>query len=279
MHIANLNLQLAERAGCTPEEKEQVCLPLLEEIHALAASAREEGLLTLEARLDSIGNYTLRQGLALVLEAVDPDQIAAAMEEHISLSGARGAALLAQVLAAKGALAIQQGLNPRLLLQQLALLLGEEMEAPVRAHFGFVFGAEEEQRNLLNSYLQSISEKQADAGVEILPHLLACLQAGPALQAVFFANPLDARELAAYLAPLSGADQAALLRALPRSAAGAAAQLLHAQDEVEAASFAKTQHGLVQAALRLAERGDIVASPAFFDEANAYMDAFYAEEM
>lgn len=260
MDYAKINLELGRRAASTPEARADVCFPLIEQVHRLAVTARQHGLLALDDVAPRIEHHTLRCAMLMVLDALDPEYISAALEKHLALYAAEGAALLGQLICVEGALCIQQGMNPRLILDRLILMLGPELEKEANLYFATEAKQPQLDWRLVREYLEQDARgatRLADAD----PTVLECAT-NRRIWAALVLGRQDVQGLAAYVRQLGEADQMKLLSELPgRTACSVVMEIRATQPNL--IDFYAAEKDLACRALRLAEEGEIYAGPLF----------------
>ena len=146
-----IDWELSQRIQCSEEDKRQ-CLQLVVEIIALAAQARRDGLLALVKDADKCTHFLLRKGLQLLVDGVEHSVVKAVMAHHVMSRNFRGKDLLERCLIMEGVLAIQRGLNPKIIRELLLSFFDEDS-------YG-LFDREFEERNVerLKTYLRQVKD-------------------------------------------------------------------------------------------------------------------------
>lgn len=119
--------RLWEKAGCSKSDKKKI-LPSIELILRLSQKARREGLLSVEDDVPSVEPLFLKNGLRLVIDGCDPEEVRELLLAGIHAGRFSGKELLLRMIAANGVLGIQEGISPNLLRRKLYACLGEEFE-------------------------------------------------------------------------------------------------------------------------------------------------------
>ena len=125
--ISKLNLEEQEK-----KEKEALLLDTLTQIIKFSKLTRNKGLLALEEAATEITSTSSCEGffkhlLCLVVEATDPDEILQIAFSRYYSSLVTDYDALIYLIYLKGALAIQQGENPRLIMEKLKAMLPNEL--------------------------------------------------------------------------------------------------------------------------------------------------------
>lgn len=126
-------VDVLSRAACTAEEK-RALLPLAAQILEIAEKARCDGPLHLEAALRRPTHPLLRKGVRMVCDNTPAAVMYKTLHYGAVCGGDRGAALLANLLVVEGVLAIQDGANPRIVLEYLLPLMGADFEDEARKY-------------------------------------------------------------------------------------------------------------------------------------------------
>ncbi len=116
-----------EIAQCTREEKKAPLALILTALR-LAEKARKEGLLALDEDLDSLPNPFFRDLVRMVVDGVDSEIIAKLGWIRMSVERMGGADMLAALIALEAALALQAGLNPKVIASMLSSYLGKDRD-------------------------------------------------------------------------------------------------------------------------------------------------------
>lgn len=90
----------------------------------LAQKAREEGLLSLEDRIEEQDHALLKLGLLLVCDGYEPDEIRQTLLNGIAAEQQEAPEILQGLIIADGVLGIQAGLNPDFLKVRMAAYMG-----------------------------------------------------------------------------------------------------------------------------------------------------------
>ncbi len=97
----------------------------IHEIVGFSEKARREGILALEYNFRDIEDDFLLFALKLVVDGVEPGLIQEILSTNIYFSHVKGAELLRRFIIRDGALCLQEGHNPRVVLTKLAMYLGD----------------------------------------------------------------------------------------------------------------------------------------------------------
>lgn len=278
MDYSRINLLLGQSAQCSPEEKEEHCLPLVRQVVALARRAQHNGLMDLEWELDDVRCPTLREGLKRVLEGYSPEEVEAALAKQMSFSGEEGVRLLCLLLGAEGALALGQGLRPDAVERALLPLLGEGWQtggAAAEAEEGAVpeddspgASPDDALESSLQEYVQKAKAMRLQPGFSpALAAALACGNNWDVLQRDGWRAPAS---IAGFLWALDGAGQVTLLHRMPLGTAARVAALLLEEDSPHTAESLTPLHSrLVGDVLRLADNGEVWLARGWYDELDA----------
>jgi chemotaxis protein MotA len=117
--IQRLNVQF------TDEEK-SACLPVIDRIVELATLARSKGLSALEQLMENEKNFFLKTATMLIVDANDPDVVKEMLQKLILTANHCGAELLGRLIILQGIMRIAAGYSPRLIRQELNMMLGEK---------------------------------------------------------------------------------------------------------------------------------------------------------
>jgi len=107
------------------DEDKRKCFGIIETVIKLANCARMMGVLALEEEIKDCESRFLQVGLELVVDGTDPDIVKTVMQHMIQSGEHTGADLLERLMLAEGVLAIQSGMNPRVIVYTLGAMLGE----------------------------------------------------------------------------------------------------------------------------------------------------------
>lgn len=164
------NYKLDIKTNCSREEKLE-CLPRIQRMMELSNISRRSGLLALEAELLKENNFLLKEGVMLVVDGSDPEFVEAVLLNHINASGKTGKELLESVIITYGTLAIQEGMNPRLIRCILLSYLGDDVMDEATKYLDDCAKAKELEDKAENestySYFQSEDTRETvmDAGI------------------------------------------------------------------------------------------------------------------
>ena len=138
----------------TIEEKEK-CLPIIQQIVALAELTREQGVLMLEAEtakpeMDPL----LKVAIKLITDGIEPMLVKGILENILTTEQYEGYDLLKGQIIAEGALSIQAGENPRLIEIKLATFLGLDYVLKATAEL------EKHEQISLEDYYSTLKKKE-----------------------------------------------------------------------------------------------------------------------
>jgi flagellar motor component MotA len=125
MEAVMLNLEIRKYVECTNEEK-QSCVPVINQLFALALQVREKGIPSLEQRITDTGDYLLMLGLGLLVDNTNTDVVSNILDTAITFSCKTGVDLLAQLIIREGILGISHGYNPKIIEVHLWRYLGSD---------------------------------------------------------------------------------------------------------------------------------------------------------
>ena len=120
-----MNIEMRKYIECTYEEKKSL-LKIIEQMIELANLARKEGILSLEEQIEKSDDQFFKTGLSLIVDGTDPDLVKDIMSVKITTSFKTGAELLSQFMIRDGVIAVQAGMNPRIIEAKLLAYLGGE---------------------------------------------------------------------------------------------------------------------------------------------------------
>ena len=113
-------------------EKKQY-LPLMKEIYDFAVTARREGLLAIEDRLQELFYPLLKTALQLIVDGTDGKEVTDIVQRIILVSNETPDKIYEGCIILAGALAIQEGDNPRIVRDKMQSFLGN-IELPEYDH-------------------------------------------------------------------------------------------------------------------------------------------------
>jgi len=116
------------------KNQEHEIIKLIITLYSLSQTARLRGLLELEDWLDCIDNGTIKQGLAMVIEGADPDQVADYFKKSMDAEGDQTAKLMIE-LGSVGVPRIQCGESSEAIKWQSLNLLDNDMKRQVMSNF------------------------------------------------------------------------------------------------------------------------------------------------
>ncbi len=145
---------LIKECDFTDIEKQQAKKIILK-IVELSEKARRYGLLSIENEYENIDDEFLIFALRLVIDGVEPEMIESILMTNIRFSKLTGVELLKRLIICDGALLLQDGCNPRLMLTKLSMFLGD---------YGFSLLNNEDLSQNVASFLKLIENKKANSG-------------------------------------------------------------------------------------------------------------------
>lgn len=154
-----MDFELAQRAACTLDEKQQ-CIPIIKELFDISSEARTYGVLIFEEMLDE-REFLLKKGMSYLLDGIDPEMVRKILYNYIYSSNATGVQLLRQILIAEGLLLIQEGCNPHLLVDVLFSYLGEEANADAMLSYDAMKVESASQQQMIGEYITSVRDREA----------------------------------------------------------------------------------------------------------------------
>jgi flagellar motor component MotA len=92
----------------------------------LAEEARREGLLSLENKISGLSSPYLKLGVQLMVDGNEPDDIRRILNAAMYARDFTKTEQVVRILIREGILAIQSGMNPRVVYIYLSAFLGEE---------------------------------------------------------------------------------------------------------------------------------------------------------
>jgi hypothetical protein len=206
----DIDWELSQRIQCSEVEKHQ-CLQLVIQIIELAGQARRDGLLALVKDADKCRHFLLRKGLLLLVDGVEYSVVKAVMAHHVMSGNFRGKELLERCLIMEGVLAIQKGLNPKIIRELLLSFFDEGSYA--------LFDREFEERNLekLKTYLRQIKDTPASSpAASKIDDILVKLNDEAMEQ---FLKQISTAELAKAVKGMGGKAQLRIFKTLPKNSA------------------------------------------------------------
>ena len=127
--------EFSERIQCNEAEKKE-CMALVARVVTMANKAKRNGLLSLVQEAEETPHFLLRKGLQLVLEGVNPQMVETTLQQYILSSNLSGKELLERCIIAEGVLAIQNGVNPTIIIEVLLSLFGEKSYQVYQHEYG-----------------------------------------------------------------------------------------------------------------------------------------------
>jgi flagellar motor component MotA len=118
------DLSLAAKAACSTEDQESL-IPIVLQLKELSEIATKSGLLALENELNKIKDPFLKQGMELIIDRVEPENITDVLDSDIYYNESNGRELLKKVIIREGILRIQAGDIPRNVLICTKIFLGK----------------------------------------------------------------------------------------------------------------------------------------------------------
>jgi len=121
-----MDLNLISKAQCGSKEKKGM-IKLIAEIIALSNISRRRGLLALHEIVNKLSCDSLKIGIRLVVDGIDPEMIEETMLKMILAENLKGAELLKRLIIIEGVLSIYFGANSHIIKTKLFSMFGEKM--------------------------------------------------------------------------------------------------------------------------------------------------------
>ncbi len=118
------DLALAAKAACSSDDQESL-VPIVHTLKKMAELAGKSGLLSLENELASISDPFFNLGLQLIIDKVEPENMADILDADIYYNESNGRELLKKIIIREGLLRIQAGDTPRNVLICTKVFLGK----------------------------------------------------------------------------------------------------------------------------------------------------------
>jgi hypothetical protein len=246
-----IDWELSQRIQCGEDEKRQ-CLQLVIQIIELAGQARRDGLLALVKDADKCTHFLLRKGLLLLVDGVEYAVVKTVMAHHVMSGNFRGKELLERCLIMEGVLAIQKGLNPKIIRELLLSFFDEESYA--------LFDREFEERNVekLKTYLRQVKDSPASSPMASkLDDILVKLNDEAMEQ---FLKQVSTVELAKAVKGMGGKAQLRIFKTLPKNSALLLSEKVEGFGDVGQPEIMEAQRKLVTVIVDLKRQG-CVGSP------------------
>lgn len=110
------------------DNDKRACFETAATIVDMAVDVRRNGLLSLDAKIPSIPEFLLREGIRLAVDSTDPETLRELMQRWVIAGDYRDAELLRRLVIIDGVLAIVNGENPNSIRIRLGTFFGEDLQ-------------------------------------------------------------------------------------------------------------------------------------------------------
>jgi len=205
------NWEFGPNIKCSDQDRRR-CLGLVSQIVSMAVQSRQFGLLALADILDESQPFLLRKGFQLIADGVKPHVVESIMNLYVLCGNYTGKDLLERCIILEGVLAIQNGLNPKIIKELLLSFFGEEGYQLYRAEF-----EEEENAKLKAFYKGLASAEETPARASKLDRLLPNLE-DDSIRKIL--KEIDTVDLATAVKGMEERSQLKIIRNMPKRSIG-----------------------------------------------------------
>ncbi len=247
-----LNSQIYKEAKCSNDEKEKL-LPVIKKILDLSMEARNEGLFSLENKIEILDNLFFQRALAMLIDGTEPDIIKERLLNYALYGDNEGYELLVRIIILEGILAIQKGMPTFMIRDMLVTFLGDNYIEESDKYFGIDHAS---QNKIKDKFMFSVKEKKVfSKECSLLEDPLTNMDSRSIQRLI---REIDLMTLADALSGASGAIQEKVLMNMSGRQACVVIEEISSMDKIILQEVTNAQKIMLKALKILVEHGDIL---------------------